>query len=137
MIIRIPNKGKPAHTKDGKAGNLLVILRTTDDPNFVREGANLWHTMTIGMLDAVLGAKIEFENIEEKIEVIIPQGTQADSILHIKEKGLPKLNGGDKGDLYIKIKIHIPEALNNKEKELFSELKKIQDKDIKRLKQEL
>ncbi len=128
MVINIPNKGKPAHSKNGKTGDLLVIVRTAADPDFIRDGADLWHTMKIEMLDAVLGAKIEFYSIVEKTEVMVPQGTQADSVLRVKEKGLPKLNGKGRGDLYIKVKIDIPKTLSDKEKELYTELKNIKDR---------
>jgi len=136
MVIKIPNKGKPPHTQDGKAGNLLVIVRTIDDQNFIRDGANLWHTMSIEMLDAVLGTKIELETLEETIHITVPQGTQPNAVLRVKEKGLPKLNGDAKGDLYIKVKIRIPETLDEKERELFIQLKNLKNKDIKQITQE-
>lgn len=127
MVIKIPGKGKPSRMEGGQAGDLLVIVRTAPDPDFIRDGADLWHTKTIELLDAVLGAKVEIEVLEENLHVAVPPGSQPNAILRVKEKGLPYLNSQNRGNLYVRLKIHIPEILSSEEKELYEKLKLIKN----------
>ncbi len=125
MILKIPEHGLPSHEKGGKVGDLLVILRSADDPYFSRIGADLWHTETIEVLDAVLGTDIEVSTFEEALKVHIPEGVQHDTILRISKKGLPYLGDTKRGDLYIRINLHIPETISDKERLLYERLRSI------------
>ncbi|MGH9909166.1 MAG: DnaJ C-terminal domain-containing protein, partial [Nitrososphaerales archaeon] len=54
----------------------------------------------------------------------IPQGTQPNTILRIKGKGLPKYNGHGKGDELVRINVKVPMKLNDRQKTLLKELDK-------------
>jgi DnaJ-class molecular chaperone len=51
-------------------------------------------------------------------------GTQIQSRLRLKGFGLPRLQGGGKGDEYLRIIVHYPKTLNEKQKRLAEELRK-------------
>lgn len=125
MVLRVPAHGRPSPTPEGKPGDLLVIVRTAYDPNFNRVGADLWHMKMIELVDAVLGREVEVSTLEGKVTVTIPQGTQPNSVLRLSEKGLPHFGSTKRGDLYLRINVHIPEYLTEEERELYGRLRRL------------
>ena len=125
MALRIPAHGRPSPTPDGEPGDLLVIVRTAYDARFKRSGADLWHSKTIELVDAVLGTEVKIETLEKSVTVTIPQGTQPNSVLRISEKGLPNFGETKRGDIYLRLDVHIPESLSQEERELYSRLRKL------------
>jgi len=123
MVLKIPSHGRPSSKPEGKPGDLLVIVRTSYDPNFKRAGADLWHEKSIELIDAVLGAEIEVATLEEPVTVTVPQGTQPSAVLRLSEKGLPHFGDTKRGDLYLRLDVHIPENLSDEEKELYAKLR--------------
>jgi len=55
--------------------------------------------------------------------VTISAGTQPDSMLRLREKGLPRFGGGARRDLYIRLNIHVPERLTGDQRRLFEQLR--------------
>jgi molecular chaperone DnaJ len=125
MVLRVPAHGKPSQAPDGKPGDLLVVVRTAYDPLFKRSGADLWHSKTIELVDAVLGTEIEVQTLEKPVNVTVPQGTQPNAVLRISEKGLPHFGETRRGDIYLRLDIHIPESLSQEERELYARLRKL------------
>ena len=121
--LRIPGHGLPAREPNAPAGDLYVVVRSEQDPRFERVGADLWRTETIELIDAVLGTRIKVPTLEGTIEVAVPAGTQADSALRLRGKGLPSFGGGYRGDLNLRIEVHIPEHLSAKERKLYEQLR--------------
>lgn len=126
MVLRVPSHGKPSSKPGGKSGDLMVIVRTAFNPHFKRDGINLWHEQTIGLLDAVLGTQIEISTLEEPLKVTIPKGTQPNTVLRLSKKGLPDFGGIKRGDLFLRVNVHIPQNLNDKQIGLYKQLRKIQ-----------
>lgn len=125
MVLRVPGHGGASPKTDAKPGDLLVIVRTANDPRFKRAGADLWCSKSIELLDAVLGTEIELQTLEKAITVSVPQGTQPNAVLRIKEKGLPYFGEKKRGDIYLRLDVHIPESLSQEERELYSRLRKL------------
>jgi len=125
MVLRIPAHGRPSPTPDGVAGDLLVIIRTAYDERFKRAGADLWHSKEIDLIDAVLGAQIEIPTLETPVTVTVPQGTQPNAVLRIGEKGLPHFAEMKRGDIYLRVNVHIPESLSEEERTLYTRLRKL------------
>ena len=125
MALRIPFHGMPSPQRGGESGDLLVIVRTAYNPHFERSGADLWCKRTIQIVDAVLGTQIKVSTLEGNVAVTIPPGTQPDSVLRLTEKGLPHFGVSKRGDIYLRIKVHIPQTLTPEEKRLYKQLKEI------------
>ena len=123
MVLRIPFHGRPSPVPEGKAGDLLVIVRTKYDARFKRAGADLWQSRDINLVDAVLGAEIEVPTLETPVRVTVPQGTQPNAVLRISEKGLPHFGEMKRGDLYLRLNVHIPESLSEEERGLYARLR--------------
>ncbi|MDD4975000.1 MAG: DnaJ C-terminal domain-containing protein [Bacteriovorax sp.] len=103
-ILKVQGHGAMAPTSAGVPGDLLVIVRTQEDPRFQRAGPDLYCAVTIPVYDAVLGTKIEVQTLDGKIVVNVPKGTQSQTTLRVTGKGLPKFNQTGFGDLYEELK---------------------------------
>jgi molecular chaperone DnaJ len=123
MALRVPAHGKRSPETGGETGDLYVIVRTEADPRFERHGANLWRRVPLDVADAVLGAKITVPTLDGDVEVFVPAGSQPDSVLRLQGKGLPHFGSDARGDLYLRIEVHVPETLSERERQLYEEIR--------------
>ncbi|HXU94177.1 MAG TPA: molecular chaperone DnaJ [Gallionella sp.] len=125
MVLRIAGKGMPGPQAGGAAGDLFVVVRSKSDPRFERDGADLLHQETISLTDAVLGTTLQVPTLDGSASVTIPPGTQPDSVLRLKGKGLPEFGSGRRGEMYLRIAVRVPEQLTSEERELYERLRAI------------
>ena len=104
---------------------MYVSVYSQPDSRFQRQGADLWHTVTLNVTDAVLGMEIKVPTLSKTLHVKIPPGTQPDEILRLRGEGLPRFKGYGHGDIKIRIQVSIPEKLTKKQRELFEQLKSL------------
>ncbi|MDJ0945294.1 MAG: DnaJ C-terminal domain-containing protein [Kiloniellales bacterium] len=128
MVLRVPAHGFPSPEAGGAPGDLYVIVRSEPDPRFIRDGANLWRHEAVELTDAVLGTRRQVQTLDGEVNVRVPPGTQPGSVLRLRGKGLPAFGGGQRGDLLLRIDVHIPEKLSAEQRTLFEELKEISDR---------
>jgi molecular chaperone DnaJ len=121
--LRVPGHGLPGRDPGGPPGDLFVIVQAAHDPRFDRRGANLWRTETVAAVDAVLGTTLTVPTLDGAVSVTVPAGTQPDEVLRLRGKGLPRFAGGGRGDLYLRLRVRIPEALSAEERELYDRLR--------------
>ena len=106
----------------GAPGDLYTVVHVAPDPRFERDGVDLWRTETISVPDAVLGARIEVPTLEGGVELAVPPGTQPGAVLRLRGKGLPRLGGGLRGDLNVRVEVRVPESPSPEERELYVRL---------------
>jgi molecular chaperone DnaJ len=106
----------------GGAGDLLVVIHEARDANFERRGVDLHGKADIPFTTAALGGSIRVPTLEGDVELKIPVGTQSDTLMRLRGKGLPELHGGAHGHLYVKVHIDTPQKLGARETELLKEL---------------
>jgi molecular chaperone DnaJ len=121
--LRIAGHGLPGEHGNAAPGDMFVIVYSEPDPRFERHGPDLWRNETVGLVDAVLGAQLKVPTLQGDIDVTIPPGTQPNSVLRLRGKGLPSFGGDYRGDLNLRIEIHIPEHLSAKEQKLYEQLR--------------
>lgn len=120
--LRIRNEGD-AGPKGGPPGDLYVMLRVKDSPDFKRDGVNLYSKVSISYLDAILGRTISVKTVDGDEDVNINAGTQPGAVLRIDKKGIPKLgNSSIRGDLFVTVEVKIPTRLSSAEKRLVQDL---------------
>ncbi len=119
--LRIPAEGHSGPF-GGPRGDLVIIARVHDDPVFTRKGDNLYCEVPITVVEAVLGARVPVPTIDGDISLTVPQGTQSGQVFRLRGKGMPRLSGGGRGDLYVTIRVEIPRDLDSRTRELFREL---------------
>ena len=106
------------------AGDLIVSVRVDEHESFARDGEDLHARLAISMFQAALGAQIYVKGImpEEEIPVKIPEGCQNDQVIRVKGKGMPKLRGTSRGDLYAHVTVEIPRKLKRRQRELLANI---------------
>ena len=125
--VVIPKQGD-AGPNGGPPGDLYVFIRTKPHDLFERQGYDLYCAVPISISQAALGAEIHVTTLDnKKIKVKIPPGIQNGKMLRIRDEGVPA--GGQRGNLYIKIMVIIPEKLSRRSKELLEELARIEGQD--------
>lgn len=123
MVLRIPGHGLAAPVPNGLAGDLFVVVHTLPDARFERAGADLWRLQDLRLPDAVLGTELAVPTLEGNTEVTVPPGTQPDTVLRLRGKGLPHFGGGQRGDLLLRLRVMVPEQLSATERQLYEQLR--------------
>jgi molecular chaperone DnaJ len=123
MVLRIPGRGWPSEEAGGPPGNLFVVVHSRPDPRFERRGADLWRAETVSLVDAVLGTTQPVPTLEGSATVTIPAGTQPDTLLRLRGKGLPVFGSKERGDLYVAVRVRVPDQLSAKERKLYERLR--------------
>ncbi|HBH12501.1 MAG: Chaperone protein DnaJ [Clostridiales bacterium 38_11] len=119
----IPLRGEGNHgDKDAPPGDLYVYLNIKPHKYFRREGYDVWYEMPVSFSAAALGNTVEVPTLEGKVKYTIPEGSQTGTVFRLKNKGIPHLRGGGKGDQYVRINIEIPKKLTDKQKALLMQL---------------
>lgn len=133
-ILRVAGEGD-AGPKGGPPGDLYVYLDTEEIPEIKREGINLYSTVSISYLDAILGTIVKAKTVEGTTELQIPPGTQPGDVLVLARKGAPKLNRPSiRGDHLFTIKVSIPKRVSTKERELLEDLASLENTPVNRTK---
>ncbi len=115
----------PAGVNDGsriRFGEADVVIEVVPDKKFRREGYDIVSDKEITFSQAALGDTVEIETVEDLVKIKIPAGTQPETLVRLRGKGIKMLRGQGRGDHYIRIKIVIPKNLTSRQKELLKEL---------------
>lgn len=120
--IRLAGKGEPS-PYGGPAGDLFIRSKIVEDPVFSADEYDLYVNREIKLTEALLGTTITVPTIDGKqLNMKIPPGTGSKSKLRIPGRGLPRMRGGGKGDMYVVVNVKLPKKLNKKQKELVEQL---------------
>lgn len=106
--------------------DLYLIIHVREDHRFEREGNDLHTTATVSVFTALLGGEAEVETLDGRIKLNVPAGTQPEQIFRLAGRGMPHVkNPGQKGDLYVRLKVQIPKYLSAKQRELLDEASRL------------
>ncbi|MHA1167252.1 MAG: DnaJ C-terminal domain-containing protein [Candidatus Hodarchaeales archaeon] len=115
--LRLKGKGR-AGLNGGPSGDLYIVFRIDEHPQFVKEGKNLIYDLPIGFGTAVLGGKKTVPLLGGgKASITIPAGTQTHTKFRIKGKGF---NGGD---LFVRVILQTPTSLTEEQKAVLESMR--------------
>ena len=118
--IRIKGRGE---LFNGVRGDLYITFRIEPDARFTRNGNDLYTTQDVDLYTMLLGGEIIIPSLTGNAKVTIKPGTQPDSKLRLRGKGMPEYKkAGIYGDLIITLKVVLP-TLDEKQKEMMKKMK--------------
>ncbi|MCI8394078.1 MAG: molecular chaperone DnaJ [Bacilli bacterium] len=121
--LKITGKGEAGYN-GGPNGDIYFEFKVKESPIFIREDLDLYLEVPITITDAILGCKKEIPTTDGSVILEIKAGTQNGNKLKLKGKGVKNVNGRNKGDLYVIVKVIIPTKLTREQKKIIEELRK-------------
>jgi len=107
-----------AGERGGQSGDLYVFVTVAAHDVFEREGANLRCVTDVSFTQAALGAQLEIDGLDGSVPLKIPHGTQNGALFRLGGRGVPRMRGGSRGDLFVEIHVRVPSKLSRKQREL-------------------
>lgn len=115
--VRIREKGEPG-INGGPRGDLLVNVSVARHPKFQRQEYDIYSTEPMTFTQAALGATVAIDTVDGPYEYTIKPGTQTDTQIRLKGKGVPTLrNPSVRGNHYVTFVVQVPKHLNESQKE--------------------
>ena len=121
MRVRVVGQGEPG--EPGAApGNLYVDVHVLPDERWRRDGADLYIDVPISFAEAVLGSELELELLDgHEVTVKAAPGTQPGDHALLRRRGVPRVEGGNAGDVYVIFKVEVPRKLSRASKKLLEQ----------------
>ena len=119
--IRVKGEGEAGY-RGSENGDLYIFIRVQPDPRFRRAGSDLFKEIAVSFAQAALGTTIETPTIDGNVKIKVPAGTQPGTVLRVGGRGIPHLNRGGRGDLFVTVNVDVPKKLSKRQKELLKEL---------------
>jgi curved DNA-binding protein len=119
--IRLSGKGQPG--SGGAAdGDLFLKIKVAPNPIYERNGDDLQVTLRVDFFTALLGGKATVNSLDRTVNLSIPPETTNDKQFRLRGLGMPNLRQPEeRGDLYAKVKVLLPNNLTEEEKELVTQ----------------
>jgi DnaJ-class molecular chaperone len=107
-VLRLKGQGE-ASPLGGRAGDALVQIEVRPDPEFRRQGQDIYVDAPISLPEAVLGARITVPTLDGPVRLTVPPGSSGGRSLRLKGKGIA-LPGAGYGDQYVRLLVVLPDA---------------------------
>ncbi|MBP7692012.1 MAG: J domain-containing protein [Anaerolineales bacterium] len=120
--VRLTGLGEPGQN-GGPAGDLYLIVQILPDAVFERQGDDLHLDVPVDIFTAIAGGETDVPTLERRLALKIPPRTNAGQSFRLRGKGMPHL--GDprqRGDLFARVKLVLPDPLTAQEVERIREL---------------
>jgi curved DNA-binding protein len=107
----------------GPKGDLYLEIEVTPHATFERVGDDVYTELPVDLYTAILGGEATVPTFKGRIKLRIPPETQTGRTFRLKGQGMPRLKQSDeRGDLYAKVMVQLPQNLTPEEIALFEEL---------------
>lgn len=115
---RLAGQGEPG-INGGPRGDVLVEVIVGQHPILQRQDTNIYSTVPVSFAVAALGGEVVIDTVDGKVIYDVKAGTQTDTRVRLKGKGVPSLRNKDlRGDHYVTLVVQTPEHLSAEAKEL-------------------
>lgn len=114
-----------AGPRGGPRGDILVVFEVDEDERFERDGEDLMTEVLVTYTQLALGADVEVPTVTSTANMRVAAGTQSGHIMHLRGRGLPRVNASGTGDLHVRLQLWTPEMLTDEESGLLRRLHEI------------
>lgn len=127
---RLSGQGEPG-INGGPRGDVLVEVIVGRHPIFQRQDMNIFSTVPVSFPIAALGGEIVIDTVDGKVIYEVKPGTQTDTRVRLKGKGVPSLRNKDvRGDQYVTLVVQVPDKLSHEAKELLAKFDAANDDSL-------
>ncbi len=127
---RLSGQGEPG-INGGPRGDVLVEVIVGRHPIFQRQDMNIFSTVPVSFPIAALGGEIVIDTVDGKVIYEVKAGTQTDTRVRLKGKGVPSLRNKDvRGDHYVTLVVQVPDKLSHEAKELLAQYDEANDDSL-------
>jgi DnaJ-class molecular chaperone len=106
QTLRLKGQGTPGMLGT-TPGDVLVEIAVEPHPLFSRKDHDIHMALQVTVPEAVLGASVIVPTIHGTVQLHIPKGSNTDTVLRLRGKGVPMADGGA-GDQYVTLKVVLP-----------------------------
>jgi molecular chaperone DnaJ len=106
-----------AGVRGGAAGDLYVFLHVKDHDIFERDDSDLFCEVPLPFSTAALGGELKVPTLDGQSSIKIPVGTQGGTVFRLRDKGMPTLSGGRRGDLNVRVQVEVPTKLSSEQQD--------------------
>ena len=100
-----------------------VLVKINPSEVFKRDGYDVFVDVDISITMAVLGGTIKVPTVDEKdISIKVRQGTQPNTMVRLKGKGMPHLRGNGRGDQYVRLNVVVPKHITREQRKILKKL---------------
>jgi curved DNA-binding protein len=118
--IRVAGEG-PATGAGGARGDIYLVVKVLPDPIFERRGDDVYTEIGVDLFTALLGGEARVPTLGGAVALKIKPGTQSGRTIRLAGQGMPKLRSNERGDLYARVRVMLPDKLSEREEELVRE----------------
>jgi len=118
-------------TGGGPSGDLYVQIMIEKHAFFERDETEIHCRFPVSFASAALGSEIEVPTLDGPAKLKVPAGTQSGKVFRLKNKGVPSLNDGRRGDQHVEVVVEIPKKLSVERRQLLEKLREIELKEDK------
>ncbi len=98
-----------------------IVIAVAKSNKFTRDGYDIVADEEIPFTKAILGSELSVETIDGPITVRIPSGTQPNTMMRLRGKGVQHVRGNARGDHYVRIKVTIPKHVSSEQRQLIEQ----------------
>jgi curved DNA-binding protein len=109
----------------GGKGDLMIRMRLRPHQTFTRKDDDLYMELPVDYITAALGGEAQVPTLSGRVTMKIPATTSGGKSFRLPGQGMPRMNKKERGDLYAKVRIQIPEPITDKERELLDQIRKV------------
>ena len=127
---RLSGQGEPG-VNGGPRGDVLVEVIVGRHPIFQRQETNIFSTVPVSFAVAALGGDVVIDTVDGKVIYEVKAGTQTDTRVRLKGKGVPSLRNKDvRGDHYVTLVVQVPDKLSKEAKDLLKKFDEATDDSL-------
>jgi DnaJ-class molecular chaperone len=94
-------------------GDAIVTVSIAPHKVFQRDGRNIRVDLPVSLKEAVTGAKVNVPTPSGAIALTIPAGSNGGKTLRLKGRGWPASGSQPAGDLYVTVRLMLPDTLSD------------------------
>jgi molecular chaperone DnaJ len=122
--FRVPEEGS-AGPFGGPRGDLIVATRVAEHPFFTRKGDSVHCEVPVSVWEALRGARVKIPTPQGEAALVVPPGTRGGRVFRLRGHGLPRLAHDGVGDLFVTVRVEMPDGLDARTSELVRDLERL------------